>query len=91
MGPLSKLGFKVHISFFLGGESFLVPHPWHMEVPRLRVKMELHLLDYATAIATWDLSHVCSLHNSSQQYQILNPLSKARDQTRILMDTGWIH
>ena len=44
----------------------------------------------ATATATQDLSHVCDLHYSSWQCQILNPLSKARDQTRILMDTSWI-
>ena len=34
-----------------------------------------------TATATPDLSHICDLHHSSQQRQILNPLSKARDQT----------
>ena len=28
---------------------------------------------------------------SSQQHQILNPLSKARDKTRVLMDTSWVH
>ena len=63
---------------------FLGQRPQHMEVPRLG-------LAYATATATWDLSHVCNLNLSSQQRQILNPLSKARDQTRILMDTSWIH
>ena len=31
------------------------------------------------------------LHHSSQQPWILNPLSKARDQTRILMDISLIH
>ena len=31
------------------------------------------------------------LHHSSQQSQIFNPLSKARDQTHILMDTSRIH
>ena len=37
------------------------------------------------------LSHVCDLHHSSQQCQILlNPLSEARDWTRILMDTIWV-
>ena len=35
-----------------------------------------------------DLSHVCDLYHSSWQCWILNPLSKARDQTCILMDTG---
>ena len=39
----------------------------------------------------WDLSRVCDLHHSSQQRQILNPLSKARGQTLILMDTGQDH
>ena len=37
-----------------------------------------------------DLSHICDLHHNSQQCQILNPLSKARDQTCILKDTSWI-
>ena len=56
-----------------------------MEIPRLGVKSELQLLAYTTAIATQDLSHVCSLHHSSQQCWILNLLSKARDQTRNVM------
>ena len=30
----------------------------------------------------------CQPTPSSQQHQILNPLSKARDQTRVLMDTS---
>jgi len=49
-----------------------------MEVPRLRVESELQLPAYTTATATQDSSHICSLHHSSQQRQILNPLSKAR-------------
>ena len=32
--------------------------------------------------------HLQNLHHSSQQYWILNPLSKARDGTRVLMDTS---
>ena len=39
---------------------------------------------------TQDPSHVCNLHHSSQQRQILNSLSEARDQTRILIDIGWV-
>ena len=31
------------------------------------------------------------LHHSSQQHQILNPLNKAREWTRILIDTSLIH
>ena len=37
-----------------------------------------------------DLSHVCDLHHSSQQRQILNPLNEASDQTYILMDASQI-
>ena len=37
-----------------------------------------------------DLSRVCNLHYSSQQCQIFNPLSNARDQTRNLVVTRQI-
>ena len=67
---------------------FLGPHLQHMEVPRLRVQLELHLPAYITATATRALSHICDLHHSSQQHQILNPLSEARDQAHILMDAS---
>ena len=46
---------------------------------------------YATATATQDSSHVCDLHHSSQQCQILNSLSKAKDRTHILVDTSQVH
>ena len=69
---------------------FLGPHPWHMEVPRLRVKLELKLPAYTTATATQDLSHVCDLHHSSQHRWIINPLIKARNWIHILMDISWV-
>ena len=43
------------------------PHPWHVEVPRLDVELELQLLVYVTATGTQDPNHVCDLHRSSQQ------------------------
>ena len=61
---------------------FLGLHPRHMEVPRLGVKSELQLLAYATATATQDPRHICSLHHSSRQHQILNPLRETRDRIR---------
>ena len=54
---------------------------------RLGVILELLLLAYTTATATPDPSLVGNLRCSSQQCWILNPLSEARDQTRVLMDT----
>uniref|UniRef100_A0A8D1DD68 Kynurenine 3-monooxygenase n=1 Tax=Sus scrofa TaxID=9823 RepID=A0A8D1DD68_PIG len=61
-------------------------HPRQMNVPWLGVESELRLPVYTTA--TRDLSRVFDLHHSSQQHRILNPLSKARDQTQVLMDTS---
>ena len=82
----------VFLSFFyLFIYCFLGPHAWHMEIPRLEVKLEVWLPAYAKATATWDPSHVCNLHHSSQQRRIHNPLSKARDRTHIFMDTSQIH
>jgi len=47
---------------------------------------------YTRATATWDWSCFCNPHHSSQQCQILNPLSKARDRTcSVFMDTSQIH
>ena len=56
-----------------------------------KVQLELQLLAHTTAKATPALSHICNLHHSSWQCWILNPLSKARDQTRILVNTSQIH
>ena len=52
-----------------------------MEVPRLGVKLELQLLAYTIATAMQNLSHICDLHHSLQQHQILNPLSEAKIET----------
>ena len=57
----------------------------------LGVQSELQLPAYATATAMPDLSRICDLCHSSSQWQILDPLSGARDRTCILMDTSWVH
>ena len=69
---------------------FLGLHLRRLEVPRLGVESELQLPTYntATATATQDLSHTCSLPHISQQHRIAYPLSKARDWTWILKNTS---
>ena len=93
----TAVGFLIHcatmgtpsnplfIIFFLG------PHPRQMEVPRIGVKSELQLLAYAATTAIPVPSLVCDLQHSSWQHQILNPLSGAREWTRVLLDTSWFH
>ena len=75
---LEKILFLVFLGLYLQ----------HMEVPRLGVKSELQMPAYSTATATQDLSHVCDLHHGSWQHRVFNPLSEARDQTHVLMDTS---
>ena len=77
--PTPPLACYLFVCGFFWGGCFL--HPWHMEIPRLGLKSELQLPAYPTATATQDMSHICDLHHSSQQSQILNPLSEARDRT----------
>ena len=54
---------------------------------QLGVKSEIQLQAYTTAAAMQDPSHIYS----SQQSRITDPLSKARDKTRILMDTSQVN
>ena len=53
----------------------------------IKAESELQVQAYATATAMPDLSHICNLHPNSQQCQILNPLSRARYRTFVLMGT----
>ena len=69
---------------------FLGTHLWHVEFPRLGLKLELQQLAYATATATLDPSRICNLHCSSQQRWIFNPLNKAGDRTHDLMYTSQV-
>ena len=82
-----KLSIIIVFCFFF---FFLGPYPQHMEVPRLGVESEMQLPAYTTAIATQDPSCICDLHHSSRQHWILNPLSKARDRTPVLMDVSQV-
>ena len=57
-----------------------------MEVPRVGVKSELR----QPATATQVPSCIFNLPHSSRQRQIINPLNKARNQTRNLMATSQV-
>ena len=85
MGGVGEGGEFFFFFFFFFFFGLFRPYPQHMEVPRLGVKLELQLPTYATGTAMQDPSRICSLHHSSRQLGILNPLSKARDLTCSLM------
>ena len=61
-----------------------------MEVPRLGVESELGmgLPAHTRATAMWDLRYMRVGYHSLQQHWMLNPLSEARDQTCVPMDTN---
>ena len=62
-----------------------------MKVPGLGVESELQLLACTTATVTPNPSLICNLHCCSlQQHQILNPLSRGRDRTHVVMDTSQV-
>ena len=79
--------FMVFFGFFF----FIGPHFRHMEVPRPEFKSVLHPSANTASTEMPELSHICDLHHSSWQRQILNPLREAKYQTCILMNTSQIH
>ena len=85
---LMDMGQLFNLFYFI--ICFLGLHSQHTEVPRPGVELDLQLLAFTTTTATQDLSCICDIHHSSWQCQIPDPLSKARDQTCILMDTSQI-
>ena len=66
---------------------FSLLHLQHMELARLGVSLMLQLPAYTAATAMWDPSRLWDLCRRLQQCRILNPLSEARDGTRVLMET----
>ena len=69
---------------------FLGPHLWHIEVLRLGVKSELQLPAYAAARAMQDLSHICDLHHSLRQCQIVNPLRPGIEPASLWILFGFV-
>ena len=68
--PLEQWSFFFFFFFFFFF-CILGPYLRHMEVPRLRVTLELLLPVYTTAIAMQDPTLICNLHHSSRQCQSL--------------------
>ena len=82
---ITAMSMFIYTFFF-----FLGPPLQHMEAARLGVALELQLLVHTTATAMQDPSHICGLHCSLHQCQILNPLREVRNRTCIIMDTSWV-
>ena len=74
-------------SFFFSFLLFLVAHG----SSQARVWMGAAAASLHHSPATQDLSPDFDLHHGSRQRWILNPLSEARDQTRVLMGTSQVH
>ena len=93
--PLAKPYFisftKSHFFFFFFFLFLFWATPVAYISSQARGRIRLQLPAYPTATATGDPSRSCDLYHSSQQCQIFNPLSEARDQICILMDDSQIH
>ena len=75
------------VLFWVGGGQGAAPAVYGSSWPRGGIQATA--ADYATVMATLDPSHICKLCHGLWQHQNFNPLSEARDQTRILVDTSW--
>ena len=80
---------EVVISFFFS--FYLLGHAQHVEVSRLGVKVGATAAGLHHRHSNAKTNLVCDLYHSSRQHWILNPLSKARDPTHVLMDTNLVH
>ena len=78
----------IFIYLFIVSFVFLRAAPMAYAGSQARGGIGTQLPAYTRATAARDLSRVCDLHHRSWQRRILNPLSKARDRTHILMDAS---
>ena len=73
------LAIRSLLCFFLFSFFKIRAPPFAYASSQARGQIRAAALAYATATAILDLNHICDLHCSSQQHQILNPLSGAKD------------
>ena len=79
-------GFFVCFVFFRA-----IPAAYESSQAKGRVRAKAAVLHHNHSnVGSKLLSATCTTVHS-QQHWILNPLSKTRDWTLILMDTGWVH
>ena len=90
--PLCLLGFIGGFFCLFSFVSFLGLHPSPLAYGISWARGQIRTAAASLYHTTWtrDPSHICNLYHSSEQHQILNPLSRARDWTSILMDTSWV-
>ena len=69
---------------FAGGTPAAYGHSW------ARDQIGAATAGLCTATAMPDPSHICDLHHSLQQHQILKPPSEAKDRTCIIMGTSLV-
>ena len=82
---------KLYIEFYIFFKFYFRATPMAYGSSQARVPVGAVAATLCIATATTDLNLVCDLHHSSWQCQILNPLSKAREQTHVLMDPSQVH
>ena len=68
----------------------LGPHWRHMDVPRLGFQIRAAVAGLHHSHSNLGSEPRLQSTHSSRQRQILNPLSEARDRTRVLMDASWV-
>ena len=85
--PSSGHSLRNHVLIFHFTHFFLGPHWCHLEVPSLGVRWELQLPVSTSAMAPLDPSSTCDLCSSLGPCRSPNPLTEARDRTRILTET----
>ena len=85
--PLKAYHHTNHNWFFFFFCFYLGPHPWHMEVSRPGVELELQLLAYATATAVRSEPHLQSTPQLTEKLDP-RPTEWSQGSNRILMDTG---
>ena len=83
----SFLSFLIFIHLFIYLFCFFGATPVSYGSSQARGWIRAAAETYNTAIAPWDPSCICDLCHSMWQHWILNPLSEAKNWTRILTET----